>query len=70
MDPQACLQRIQDAETVTDGVEACRDLQGWLAGGGFEPEWDEFPKGAAAFHRWRQRNRIRTPRTRFQILAD
>lgn len=62
MDPQACLERINDAETVNEGVDACEDLQAWLDSGGFEPDWTEFPKGSAAFVRWRQRHGIRNPR--------
>lgn len=61
MYPQACLERIQDAETVTEGVAACEDLQNWLRCGGFEPKWSEFPKGTAAFVRWRKRQNILNP---------
>jgi len=44
VDPEACVRRIlaacgdgEDAVEVAEFVEACEDLAGWLARGGFVP---------------------------------
>ena len=39
MDPNACLARVRTANTDDEHRDACLDLCGWLASGGFEPEW-------------------------------
>lgn len=57
MDPTACLRRIEDADTRNERRDACQDLQGWLSGGGFEPDWDAYPKGARIFRQWRSDKR-------------
>lgn len=53
MDPNACLRRIEDALTDSEWQEACdaaRDLDDWRAGGGFEPQWENY-MNAANFYR-------------------
>ena len=55
MDPDATLQTIHehcwehvycDADTLAEAVDA---LRGWLARGGFEPDWDALPDAASYF---------------------
>jgi hypothetical protein len=45
MDPDACLQRIAEAETQDERKEACNDLYTWISRGGFEPTWSKCPSG-------------------------
>jgi hypothetical protein len=52
MDPNACLQRIADADTKREQREACEDLHTWIRNGGFQPAWDSSPRGAAIYKRW------------------
>lgn len=66
MDPTATLRLIQETDVVTRGVEACENLQQWLRLGGFEPDWSKWPRGTAAFVRWRKRHNITAP----QILPE
>jgi len=49
MDPQAALRRISESRTKQDTLDACFDLSGWLASGGFAPNWGRLPHGTA---RW------------------
>lgn len=53
MDPNACLRRIEDATRLSslDCREAIADLAGWLAHGGFPPDWATYPRGAKRFAR-------------------
>lgn len=62
MMPDDCLRKINDATSIQEGVRACEDLQHWLAIGATEPDWSRWPKGSAAFVRWRRRNGIVNPR--------
>jgi len=46
MDPNACLQRIDEALAESDFVEAREaslDLMAWLSLGGFDPDWNARP---------------------------
>lgn len=49
MDPNACLRRIADADTRSEVTDACRDLAGWIARGGFEPDWSAYPAGTRRY---------------------
>lgn len=51
MDPNATLRRIQDSRR-TERREACQDLDTWLRGGGFQPDWRRHPEGTRAFRRY------------------
>ena len=52
MDPNACLDRFIDAvmdRDLDEILEAARDLQGWIAAGGFtpdDPRWNAWNKEA------------------------
>lgn len=56
MDPNACLQAIGlVAETRAERAsraQLCRELMGWLSGGGFEPNWKAHPEGTRAYRAW------------------
>ena len=46
MDPDATLERLNDALMMNDEREArdaCADLYCWLQSGGFEPQWVAHP---------------------------
>jgi hypothetical protein len=54
MDPNATLRLINDALWAgdDDGMKEGMDsLRGWLLGGGFEPDWSEYPAAAELYHR-------------------
>lgn len=53
MDPNACLKRIDDAKRPDSREcrEAIADLERWIAGGGFAPNWQFFPRGTRRFSR-------------------
>lgn len=53
MDPDACLRRIADATDRRERSDACEDLFQWLKRGGFEPAWDNYPKGLRRYAAWR-----------------
>ncbi len=55
------LRQIEISTTVSDGVRACEDLQTMLVAGADEPVWADYPRGAAAFSRWRDRHGIHAP---------
>ena len=59
--PTSILKKIQQSTAIRDGVEACKDLQGWLRAGGSQPVWTAFIRGTAAFIRWRKRQGIKNP---------
>ena len=47
MDPNACLERIDNAlrdHEIGEAQAACDDLRCWLGRGGFAPDWDRFPR--------------------------
>lgn len=52
MDPNACLERIADADTRQEQREACEDLSTWLKGGGFEPDWSSSKRGTLIYNSW------------------
>lgn len=46
MDPNATLKRLSDAldiDELFDAHDAVSDLENWIAGGGFPPDWDAYP---------------------------
>lgn len=52
MDPQACLERIADADSKQEIREACEDLATWIKRGGFQPEWNDCVKGSKRYDAW------------------
>lgn len=61
MDPNANLQSQAylikgslDAYAKRRLLELRQALQEWLAHGGFEPLWEEFPEASIAYHAWKQ----------------
>jgi hypothetical protein len=51
MDPNACLERIQDAASNRERREACEDLHRWISNGGFHPNWNDYPVGTARYRK-------------------
>jgi hypothetical protein len=52
MDPNATLRMIEDAPRLDAACrEAMATLHGWIAGGGFEPDWAAYPKGTKRYRR-------------------
>lgn len=53
MDPNETLKMIHEfLEAGKSGDEVdewCRNLMGWLAKGGFEPDWDKYPMGTSYY---------------------
>jgi hypothetical protein len=52
MDPNACLKLIAEYIEARYYYEAritCRELEGWLTHGGFQPDWIKHPRAAAYF---------------------
>lgn len=52
MDPNACLERFLDALEENDyreAFEAHRDLQQWMAKGGFSPTWGDWEGAKEAY---------------------
>lgn len=60
MDPNACLRLIEGARAKSTRacLDACQDLAEWLARGGFEPDWDAYPKGRQRFRHWQTPTRV------------
>jgi len=57
VDPNATLAFINDAVMEVDDEmepdtigEACDELGDWIDGGGFPPDWSQFPAGTAYFN--------------------
>ncbi len=61
MDPNEALRMLQDTmfgESNHRGErDWCRDIAEWVAKGGFEPDWERYPHGAARFHRYQKTGR-------------
>ena len=58
MDPDATLERIEDAVISQDLAEsdsACEDLRSWLAIGGFAPDWERYPIGTKRYQKTAER---------------
>lgn len=52
MDPNACLQLIDDFLSygeIEEASRACTDLAIWISKGGFAPDWENYPKAANFF---------------------
>jgi hypothetical protein len=54
MDPDAALQRIEEASSREEEEDAIRDLAQWINSGGFAPDWSRFPRATEAFNEWRR----------------
>ena len=58
MDPNANLREQDELLAATSRIdkqrrsELRRALQGWLASGGFAPDWKAYPKATAAYRAW------------------
>ena len=58
MDPNANLAaqgRLLDASSTYDKrrrAELRRALQGWIANGGFQPDWKAYPAATKAYRKW------------------
>ena len=52
MDPTAALRLISDADRVDANTrEVMRELHQWLTRGGFQPDWERYPKGTRRFRK-------------------
>jgi len=52
MGPTPLLARIDQPERVNaDAQAALGELRQWLAGGGFQPKWDRYPRGTERYRR-------------------
>ena len=50
MDPNAALRMIDEADRVdAETREVMRGLHQWLSRGGFQPDWEEYPKGTRRY---------------------
>lgn len=52
MDPNATLREISGARKGVRLNELCTALCRWINGGGFPPDWSEWPHGARKFNTW------------------
>lgn len=52
MDPNATLRLIDEATRMNSETrEHINNLRSWIARGGFHPDWNEYPRGAARYRK-------------------
>ncbi len=49
MDPNETLRSIAEAETAEEKCKAVIDLFKWLEAGGFQPDWDAYPRSTRVY---------------------